>query len=248
MIKALGAATIAAGLLLAAPAFAANSYATFSFSGDNPVTITLDGVTTLTASNTGWYTDAGQHDATNPNYIAGVCGSDDFCNGDNTIRNDYFVFDLSGVVSPVSTAVISIYQNPLPEGGYISSADHITYTNYDVSTNYLDLIASHDTASDIYSDLGSGTQYAQTIISNQSDGTYIQVTLDAAALSAINSNLGATFAIGGSVDQAVNPPPVSGAPEPGVWALMLGGIGMLGGMLRVVQARRREDELSSTAA
>ncbi len=35
---------------------------------------------------------------------------------------------------------------------------------------------------------------------------------------------------------------VSAAPEPATWALMLGGVGILGGMLRVVAARRREDE------
>lgn len=38
------------------------------------------------------------------------------------------------------------------------------------------------------------------------------------------------------------PGAVSGAPEPGTWALMLGGVGMLGGMLRA-HARRRRDEV-----
>ena len=40
---------------------------------------------------------------------------------------------------------------------------------------------------------------------------------------------------------------VSAAPEPGTWALLLGGIGMLGGMMRAAKARRREDELKSIA-
>ena len=35
---------------------------------------------------------------------------------------------------------------------------------------------------------------------------------------------------------------VSAAPEPGAWALMLGGVGMLGVMLRMAEGRRREDE------
>ena len=35
---------------------------------------------------------------------------------------------------------------------------------------------------------------------------------------------------------------VSAAPEPGAWALMLGGIGVTGAMMRVAQARRREVE------
>ena len=40
---------------------------------------------------------------------------------------------------------------------------------------------------------------------------------------------------------------VSAAPEPGSWALLLGGVGILGAMLRAGYARRREDEVKSTA-
>ncbi len=40
---------------------------------------------------------------------------------------------------------------------------------------------------------------------------------------------------------------VSAAPEPGTWALMFGGIAMIGGMLRVAKARRREDEVAAIA-
>jgi len=41
--------------------------------------------------------------------------------------------------------------------------------------------------------------------------------------------------------------PISGAPEPGTWALMLGGIGMIGGMLRIARARRREKLFAAVA-
>ena len=40
---------------------------------------------------------------------------------------------------------------------------------------------------------------------------------------------------------------VSSAPEPSTWALMLGGVGILGCLLRVAQARRREDQASGMA-
>ena len=40
---------------------------------------------------------------------------------------------------------------------------------------------------------------------------------------------------------------VSDAPEPGAWALMLGGLGVLGALLRIQQARRREDEVKDVA-
>ena len=42
-------------------------------------------------------------------------------------------------------------------------------------------------------------------------------------------------------------PTISAAPEPGAWALLLGGVGILGAMLRVGYARRREDEVKSIA-
>ena len=40
---------------------------------------------------------------------------------------------------------------------------------------------------------------------------------------------------------------VSAAPEPGAWALMLGGVGILGAFLRLTHARRREDEVKNIA-
>ena len=40
---------------------------------------------------------------------------------------------------------------------------------------------------------------------------------------------------------------VSAAPEPETWALFLGGVGLLGGMMRIARARRREDERKNIA-
>lgn len=40
---------------------------------------------------------------------------------------------------------------------------------------------------------------------------------------------------------------VSAAPEPGAWVLMLGGVGMLGAMMRIVKARRDEDAVAEIA-
>ena len=38
---------------------------------------------------------------------------------------------------------------------------------------------------------------------------------------------------------------VSGAPEPGAWILMLGGVGLLGRKLRMGQSRRSEDRVGA---
>jgi hypothetical protein len=40
---------------------------------------------------------------------------------------------------------------------------------------------------------------------------------------------------------------ISAVPEPGIWVLMFGGIAMIGGMLRIAKARRREDEMAAIA-
>ena len=60
---------------------------------------------------------------------------------------------------------------------------------------------------------------------------------------------GATFGPNrlGSVEIGGEASPVSAAPEPSAWALMLGGVAFLGAMLRVQRARRREDEVSGLA-
>ena len=54
-----------------------------------------------------------------------------------------------------------------------------------------------------------------------------------------NSPTGATESL--VISDAV----VSSAPEPSTWALILGGVGILGGMLRLAIARRREDEATA---
>jgi hypothetical protein len=214
---------------LSAPATAALSYATFAYSNSNPVTITLNGTTTLTATNTGWYRGDGFHNAFNINYIAGICGSSDYCKGNDSITRDYFAFDLSSIVGPVTSATISALQNPSPNTGYISTAPSITYTNYDVSTSFGSLVASQNNAVGTYADLGSGTVYAVTTILASSNGSVINISLNSAGLAALNGDIGGVFTLGGSVDQAV-----SGTPEPASWAMLVVGFGLIG-----VIARRR---------
>jgi hypothetical protein len=225
----LGLAAVAA-IGLASPASAGNSYSTFSFSGGNAVSLVLNGgASTLTATNTGWYTDAGMHSSDNPNYIAGVCGSSDFCAGDDVIRNDYFVFDLSHFTDTILSATMSMLQNPLPSGGYISSAPFITFTNYDVSTAFSSLVADQTSAASTYTDLGSGVIYAQTNILSTSDGTTVNINFNVDGLAALNASRGGNFATGGSVLQAAQQ---AGVPEPASWALMIGGFGLAGASLR----------------
>ena len=49
------------------------------------------GATVIDATVTGWYDQTGFHDSTNPNYIAGTCGSSDACNGYDTNYRDFLL-------------------------------------------------------------------------------------------------------------------------------------------------------------
>ncbi len=97
-------------MMLSASAFAGASSAIFAFTPGlgTPGTLMLDS-TSVTANFTGWYDDTGSHGAGNPNYIAGVCGSSDACNGGDENQHNFFVFAIPS--GTYSSAVLWIY-NP----------------------------------------------------------------------------------------------------------------------------------------
>ena len=79
------------------------------------------------------------------------------------------------------------------------------------------------------------------------EGTIPNLNFSASAITSIvigTTNDSYGFALGGT--GGFNNP-VPGAPEPGTWALMFGGIAMIGGMLRIANARRRENEVAGIA-
>jgi hypothetical protein len=66
----------------------------------------------------------------------------------------------------------------------------------------------------IFTDLGSGTLYASRTVSGLDDGTQVLISLDPAAITALNATEGGQFAIGGTLSAA------SPIPEPST-ALLL---------------------------
>lgn len=191
-----------------------------------PGTLVLNG-SSVTASFTGWYDQNGNHLASNPNYIAGICGSSDVCAGLDTNHHDFFVFSIP--TGTFTSAVLQIY-NPGKavfdfQNGYICPCPSLNYSNWDVTTPIATLEASNSGMVGIYTVLGSGIQYGSVTVTAASDGTYVNVTLDAAALAAINAAAGGQLAIGGAVN-------ASTAPEPGTITLLVSGLGAGLGMLR----------------
>ena len=151
------------------------------------VIIPTEGITSIVIDYTdsGWYRSNGEHDPSNLNYAAGSYGY---------IYRNWFVFDLSGVTTSISSGVLRLYTNYAIGSG--------NYTLRDVSTDITTLQTGGTNLIDIYNDLGTGSDYGSINISSADDYSLIEIELSASALTDINSALGNLFAIGG---EFVNP-------------------------------------------
>ena len=200
----------------------------FGSSGTDPVQLILNGTTTVTLSynaylygaNSGWYSAAGFHSSDNLNYAAGVCCS---VNPPVNDKHDYFVFNLSNVSGPITSATLSIFN---PNNGFYTNngASGGLYQTWDVSTPLSTLKAGQTNATSIYTDLGSGTLFGSVLVGPSDDNAFVNITLDSAAIAAINASEGSQFAVGGSL-VAIN-----AVPEPSTWAMMILGFAGIGYM------------------
>lgn len=213
--------------------------------------------TTLYAVGGGWFSNAGEHGEFNTNYAVG--GGDD-----GYTRNNYFLFDMSGVGGPVTSAMLRVYNPNAPASpgfpfGYTSADPSETYAMFDVSTAFFtdilpggNRVAGYGIGSasgqGIFNDLGSGQSYGTYNASLADNGQFVEISLNAAGLAAMNAS-GGIFAVGGAIttlDGVVNreslfasaflafPAPygaqlvISSVPEPSESLLFIAGLGLVG--------------------
>jgi hypothetical protein len=207
------------------------------FTGSDSVVLSINGGAFLFSTsssqidagidNQGWWSDtAGNNDA-NDNYIVGSV------DGLGSTHN-FFTFDLSNLDVLVTDAELRLPRGTCSANDTSADTDcvggapfgSVVYSLWDVTTGYLTLNSNDGTSAGIYSDLGSGILYGTEGVSDDGSPDPLVVTLNAAAITAINRNAGEFFSIGGALPDAV-------VPEPASLALLL-----LGGGAAAFRARR----------
>ncbi len=174
---------------------------------------------------TGWYDHSGFHDASNPDYIVGLCGSSDSCNGGDDVFNNFFVFNVPS--GTYTSATISAYL-PNPGNGlsaFYCNCTSLTYQLWDVSTPAGQVMASNNGRIDIYNDLGSGILFGNVVVTAADQGTQILINLNAAGVASVNAAAGNLWVVGGSIFGAATP-------EPGSILMLISGLSASVGVLR----------------
>ena len=136
----------------------------------------------------GWYDNTGFHNASNPNYVV----------GDNsfTVSRNFFVFDLASVVQPIASAKLVLFvPSSLAGPGYSSPDPSENYELRDISTSLATLVGGTGGVA-AYTDLGSGVVYGSRTMTATDMGTLVEITLNPAAIAALDSATG-LIGIGG---------------------------------------------------
>jgi hypothetical protein len=178
-------------------------------------------------NNSGWWSPTWANEDDNDNYLVGSI------DGLGSVHN-FFTFDLSSLEAVVTSAELRITRGTDCPGNDTSNGPcvvsdpfgSVEYTLWDVTTPYLTVNANDGVSAGIYDDLGSGILYGTQSVSDDGSPDPLVVTLNAAAITAINRNAGEFFSIGGALPGEV--------PEPASMALLL-----LGGGAAAFRARRR---------
>jgi hypothetical protein len=150
-----------------------------------------EALTIINAAARGWYSDTGSSNgllSTNSYYVG------DCCNGLPSDTRNWFEFDLTEVTSSVTGATLLLDMNQFSIG-FESDTGVETYELFDVLPANMAGLGSDSLA--IWGDLGTGTSYGTHEATASDVGTTVAITLNSAAIAAINASLGSSFALGG---------------------------------------------------
>ncbi|MGB6589090.1 MAG: hypothetical protein WCC50_10370 [Pseudolabrys sp.] len=151
------------------------------------------GATALNTIDRGWYQQTNVHEPGNDNYITGQIGATDY--------HDFFTFDLTGVTGTITSATLHLFEpsgTDFASGGFVSTQASETFQVFTYTGNVSTLDAG-GTVSGAYNGLVSGTLAGSVSISAANGGTFVDVSLNAAALAALTSGEGGLFAFGGDL-------------------------------------------------
>jgi hypothetical protein len=148
----------------------------------------------VNATQSGWFSDTGQHISGNSNYEIGDTET-------TAVLRNFATFTLPTLNAQFNFVSATV---TITNGTTSTSDPSETATFFDVSTSPATLSSGFSSGSStgqaVYNDLGTGATYGSQVYfpSDSSTGTKT-ITLNSAALDAMNAARGSTFSIGGAV-------------------------------------------------